>query len=387
MIGIITFNRDTFTNPTLYGIIEALGKKGIQVMLFNNNRDSKIPGEFRHVSYADAPNGLIFPKRPNKLLHYLKVFWSMFFFIKKNKIKHLIAVDPAGLVLTGRIRVFNKNLNIHYCSFEIFFQNEIAADPALVKLKKEESKYSKILSSIIIQDEIRKELLVKENKIKYFNNWFLIPVYPIINKNYQGKKYIKADFGLQQSDTVYVHTGSVAEWSGINQIIDTIENGLAPNQYILIHSKTKFHPENPVFVKLNALKTQGKNVIIHDDVFENYNDYLSFLSCFDYGIVMYVPDDGIFTGMNIKEIGLSSGKFSAFLSQNMPVLLSPCRSYVSILADYKIGELITPEKNLSFHILNGSLKGIDASNCAKFFEERLMVSHIVDQFLSQLLNH
>lgn len=381
MIGIVTLNRDTFTNPTLYAIIGELNKKGVAVTLFCNNKDSKIPREFEHIDYADAPNGIIVPKRPKNLFQYLRAFWQMFFLIRKNKIKHLIAVDPAGLVLAGRNKLFNHQLNIHYFSFEIFFNDEITNDLALVKLKRSEIKYSQNLSSIVIQDVIRKQLLVQENKIPaHFHNWHYIPVSPMLSGKTQ-KKYAKTDFGLKESDTVYIHSGSVADWSGIDKIIAAVEKDLPKNHYIFIHNKMKFDENNPVVIKLRKLQREGRNVLLHDVCFENYEEYCSFLNGFDYGIVIYDPNAGVYTGMNIREIGLSSGKFSSFLSQGIPVLLSPCKTYEDILHQYKIGALISEKQDLSYHINNHTLKDIDKQVCKSFFKDVLEPSKPIDEFL------
>ncbi len=383
MVGIITLNQDTFTNPTLYSIIKKLNEEGIPVIIFSAYQEALIPIELNLTTYATAPKGLALPRRPLNLLKYISSTISVALKIKRQEIKHIIAVDPFGLVLAGRIWKLLK-FKIHYFSFEIFFKEEIS-EKKIIQLKNEEIRYTGIVNSILIQDKKRKELLSIENMVsKNFTNWHLIPVSPNLNKAVGVSNYNKTDFGFKKSDIVYVHSGSVDIWSGIETIIKAIENGLPENTFIFIHNRSKFDSENPHHKRLVELVDLNYPVILHDAHFQSYEDYCAFLKCFDYGITIYKSDNGMFTGKNLKEIGLSSGKFSTFMSVGLPTVLSECTTYIEILQKFKVGVIANEKQDLSYHIKNNSLKDITDVECLNFYSEVLNPEKKIDLFINNL---
>lgn len=387
MIGIITFGQDTFTNPTIYSIIKRLNDKKIPVQIFSGFQQSIIPSELKYTTYYNAPKGLSLPRRPDNILIYIKAFFLVIYQLKKNKVTHLIAVDPFGLIMAGRIKKIIKKLKIHYCSFEIFFEDEIKNYPGFVSIKKKEIFYSQQVESILIQDPIRQGLLQKENKINpKFSGWHLVPVSPIVKYQHK-KKYSKSNFGLKETDIVYVHSGSIADWAGISLIIEALEKGLPDGTFMLIHNKSKFDFSNETHRKLLSYKENGANLILHDELFESYQDYCEFLACLDYGIVLYIADDGVFTGMNIKEIGLSSGKFSTYMSAGLPSLLSSCTSYINLTKSYKIGVIVDDKNDLSYHIKNNSLKSFTKSDCKLFFDQHLNADKALGPLIMSLTNN
>ncbi|MEE1945138.1 hypothetical protein VRU48_08465 [Pedobacter sp. KR3-3] len=384
MVGIITLNQDTFTNPTLYSMMAKLNAKKIPVCLFCGYQSNPIPEALDLTTYFDAPKGLKLPRKPHNLFNYLKTFFKVVSHIKEKRIKHLIAVDAAGLILAGRIKRFSKDVELHYCSFEIFFADEIKNSPSLVSMKGKEIFYSNKLSSIIIQDPVRKQLLAKENRISpQFKNWHLIPVAPIVIATGQ-TKFTKADFGLKETDTVYIHSGSVGRWAGINLIINALEKGLPEYTYIFIHNKGKFNPEDPSYIQLRELQAKGAPVVLHDTLFESYEAYCSFLKLFDYGIVLYESDNGVLTGMNIQEIGLASGKFACYMALGLPSVLSNCKTYAQILENHAIGVIANEQHDLHYHIVQHSLQQVKPANCLRFYDEVLDPDRPIDIFINTI---
>ncbi|QIL40672.1 hypothetical protein G7074_16210 [Pedobacter sp. HDW13] len=287
--------------------------------------------------------------------------------------------------MAGRIKRFSENINIHYFSFEIFFHDELKAYPKMLAIKNKEIYYSKNAHTVVIQDNERKCLLMTENKLPTSTNWCLIPVSPA---HYEckptKKKYNKSSFGLKETDVVYVHSGSVSPWAGINQIIEAIEKGLPDNTYIFIHNRSKFNKSDGHHRQLFELKENGANLILHDGLFESYDEYYDFLLCFDYGITIYDPDGGIFTGKNIEEIGLASGKFSTYMMLGLPTILSKCNTYKQIINDYAIGQIINDKNDLSYHINNHSLSKCKKSDCEQFYSMVLDPTKAIDSFINAL---
>ena len=206
----------------------------------------------------------------------------------------------------------------------------------------------------------------------------------MINFSNRKKTYSKSDFNLKSTDIVYVHSGSIADWSGILDIIDAVENGLPNNTYIFIHSRTVFDKSDPIYIKLNKLKNSGFRLLIHDLYFADNEEYCNFLSCFDFGLVLYKPDGGIYTGLNIQEIGLASGKLSAYMLAKLPCLLSNCITYKQILDNYEIGSLVSEDYNLNYHIINSTLQNKSKSECSRFYETVLNPEEKLNLFIKNL---
>ncbi|MDQ0967610.1 hypothetical protein QFZ20_003013 [Flavobacterium sp. W4I14] len=386
-IGLVTVNQDTFTNPTLFSIIEKLNNEGNNVVLFNDLNQNLKPASLKNIQYYNLPKGIRTPRRPDNFFKYIFIYLRIFLFIKKLGIKNLIAVDPNGLIIAGRIKKLIKTVNIHYFSFEIFFNDEVAHDSFFKQLKKKEIIYSQNVASIVIQDKVRKDFLIEQNKISpSFKNWYYIPVSPIVQVIPE-KKYTREKFGVKDTDIFYVYSGSIANWAGMAELIQAIKNGFPPNVYLLLHNKISFDRSNLLHDELLRLKEINPNLIMHNEVFDEYENYMAFLNMFNYGIVIYKPDGGVFTGKNIRDIGLSSGKFSCYMAMGLPCLLYQCKTYTQLVNQYNIGRIVTEEQDLSYHFHKNTLAEIPKQNCKKIYDEILDPRGKIELFIqNELLN-
>lgn len=380
MIGIITVNKDTFTNPTLIELIKKFNSNGVQVIVFSPYHVEEIPASLPLTKYANGLKGVFFPKFPSTFLKYINKYFTVSRIIKRHGIKNIIAVDPDGLIIAGRIKKYLQPISISYASFEIFYEEEVAKIPLYAKKKKKEIYYSRYVSSVIIQDSIRKNSLIEENRLADNIKWFMIPNSPQQPVKFEGKDKL----GLLETDTVYVHSGSVAEWSGISEIVEALEEGIEPGNFILIHSKSAFNSANEIEKRLINCKNAGAPVILHDAHFEDYDDYCKFLSAFDFGISLYKSGQGPYDGRNIREIGLSSGKFNTYMSLGMPTVLYNCEMFSALQQTYNMGCISEKNNNLRFHINNRTLSKTQGDNCIKLYTEKLNPSPVVDAFFNAI---
>lgn len=90
--------------------------------------------------------------------------------------------------------------------------------------------------------------------------------------------------------------------------------------------------------------------------------------------------------MNIKEIGLASCKFSTYMLAGLPTLLSECRTYQHILQGYAIGQLVTKEKDLFYHIHANSLANINRATGQQFYKEVLDPTEFIITFINSLIS-
>jgi glycosyltransferase involved in cell wall biosynthesis len=244
------------------------------------------------------------------------------------------------LIIGGRIKRLFKRLKLHYFSFEIFFSEEVESNPYLKKLKDKEIFYSKYINSLLIQDEHRLQLLVNENKINLNKiNHSLIPVSP--NQGLiegENRDIWRKKMSITEDKIVLLHSGSLEKWSGGEILIENIEKGIPVNVLILIHSKSELNPQNKIHNKLLELEKNSDSVLIHKTVFSDFTEYLAFLQVADFGLVLYQQDESSpYTGKNIAEIGLASGKFSCFMSQGIPVITSTSSYYKKLISTNNIG--------------------------------------------------
>jgi len=374
MITLITNNDDTYGNPILKLICEKSIKDGIgvQIMGKSNEETVPIPKEIRYIKKWNYD--VFLPKRFMDVLRFIKWYLQLTILLYKTKTKYLFAIDPAGLIIAGRFKFLNPWLEIHYFSFEIFFNKELSTN-YWKTIKAKEIFYTKFVSSIIIQDNLRKEILIKENHIKKPNliKWNIIPVAPIIaNKQVERNKFIREKYNIDRKIKILLHTGSVAEWSGANIFIELLEKGLPENYLLFIHSRFKLSDKILVHKKLMDLQKNGYPLILHDEFFSNDKEYFDFLKNFDFGFALYEKDlRSIYTGENIEHIGLASGKFSYYMAACIPTIAIECKTYEKLNDKYKFGKLIKNSSDLLFSLKSNELLNIDSNNCWRLYKECL----------------
>ncbi len=347
-IILITGNRDTFSNPVLVELLRKLTEREFSITIAAPTQDIPIPPFAKGFLFLPIPhNFIVVPKNPFLILRGLLHYWRIIQVIRRNKTTEMLVVDPSALIIGQRLKKFLATVRLHYLSFEIFFFRETAEDKFFSRLKKREPKCLKSITSLVIQDTVRKQLLMDENGIEKIPKTFFVPVaYPKLEATLNGKEY-RDRLGIQPFEICILHSGTVSNWSGIEIIIEAIELGLPAGFKIVVHSRFPLNPENFLHRRLITLSQTDESLVLHDDVFDDFNEYIEFVRSFDVGLALYLPDDKTpYTGRNIEEIGLASGKFSTYISCDMPVISTPNQIYIQLNNKYKFGELVRSGKEL-----------------------------------------
>lgn len=340
-----------FTNPTIDYLLKELGKNpNVVLTLVIPEQKEPLTAESANLIRRVFNFQINWPKKFWKWWPIIRQYWQLLNYAKKCKIDKIIAVDPAGLIVAGRIRRYLTDVELHYFPFEILFWQELKEQRTFVKLKRLETFYVKSVDVLVIQDVVRKELFFGENglednqlKVHY------IPVSPVMHEvTSDSKQKFRKKLGIGDEEIILLHCGSVAKWSGAAWLIDLLKLGLPPNFKLVIHSKHKLTLNNAWQAELLRLQSQGFPVILHDDAFPEYEEYLSFINCTDYGLAFYETDPtSPYTGKNIQEIGLASGKFACFVSQGIPVIVSHARIYRELNERYAFGLVVHHVEELS----------------------------------------
>lgn len=338
-------NKDTFTNPTLVMLFEKLSSSpAARISLLTPEQTLSAPGYLKHIRQVYFPVfGVTWSKKIWTWLPKRKAQKQLERFCEQEQVSLVIAIDPVGLIVGGRVKKQLPHLKLHYLSFELFFSDELASFPYYQKIKQKEVYYSRFIDCLLIQDEERRDLLLTENKISLSNiNSFLVPVSPAASgiDPASGPEWRKK-LGIADNQLVLIHSGSLEKWSGGNYVLEILRGGLPANVLLLIHSREKLHVSNPVHRKLLDFKAKGYPVLIHETVFEKYTDYLDFLQVADLALALYQADgNSPYTGKNIAHIGLASGKFACYMSRGIPTIVTRSNSYEKLLRQYDFGFLV-----------------------------------------------
>lgn len=338
-------NKDTFTNPTLVTVFEQLAsREETRISLLTQEQSLAAPDNLKSISLLYFPVfAVTWSKKIWTWLPKLKAQKQLARFCEEERVSVIIAIDPVGLIIGGRVKKRLPETKLHYLSFELFFGDELADFPYYRKIKKKEIYYSRFIDCLIIQDEERRNLLLKENSIHPATiRSFLIPVSPAVSAiDPASRAEWRQKLGVSEDQLILVHSGSLEKWSGGNYILDMLRAGLPENVLLLIHSKEKLQVSHPVHRKLLDFKAKGYPLLIRDSLFENYAAYLGFLQVADLALALYQIDKSSpYTGKNIGHIGLASGKFACYMSQGIPAVVMQSTSYEQLAEKYDFGYVV-----------------------------------------------
>jgi hypothetical protein len=337
-ILIVTPNNDTFTNPTMTTLFHLLRKEGTHVFLVGPDQFPACPENIDNVTHVVSKFRLFLFRNPRNYKDQVKSYAAARDIIKNYHIKTILAVDPLGLIIGGRIKRFiNSGIHLSYLSFEIFFRSELSG--YYLKLKAKEIYYSRYIDSLLTQDTKRQSLLVHENKIQLNTGIALVPVSPMKIQIAQ-KPDLHQRFGISRTKNLVVYSGSVGEWCGTRAIIDAFDKRYwDENFHLVFHTRKPVSDDSEFYADLKRLDTNTDiPFTLHAHPFDSFELLSEFLSGFDVALALYYPNNqNPYYGRNMKEIGLSSGKFSTYMMLGLPTVVTECDIYNQLSAGYKFG--------------------------------------------------
>lgn len=341
-IIIITPNSDTFTNPTMIALFQLLKEEKLMIYLVGPTQHLSCPADFRNLKMVNINLKLFVWKNPKHIFSQLISYYKIYQLIKKQKVKTVLAVDPLALIWAGRVkRFFASKIHLSYLSFEIFFKEELAG--YYLKLKQKEIYYSSLINSLLTQDETRKNLLIEENHLNIDESKIaLVPVSPM---EIQVKEIpdLHQHLSIHYQKKMAVYSGSVGEWCGTHAIIEAFDKKYWDESYHLVfHTRTEITKENPFYEDLNRLHADEHIPFsLHLHPFDTFEELSVFLSGFDLALALYYPNnENPYYGKNMKEIGLSSGKFSTYMMLALPTIVTSCSVYEELIQKYAFGAVI-----------------------------------------------
>ena len=252
----------------------------------------------------------------------------------------VIGVDAQGLIDAVN---FNKWVRkpVVYFSTEVLPLDEIDRD-SLRAVKEREMEICKDVSMVVIQDEERAELLRRDVDIP-ISKFVFLPNSPRGTAERRRSSFLRRRFGLAENDLIVLHTGTVASWACVHQLV--LSTWAWPADAVLIiHNRRRgaWSSEYDRVVRYLARKVR----VLFSDEPVSAAAYPDIVASADIGIVFYEPSFDVPTnGKNIQYVGLSSGKLAYFLQAGIPVIANDISAVGRIIRQYRCGALTSDPAN------------------------------------------
>src|SRR5579864_3635584 len=234
----------------------------------------------------------------------------------------VIGVDPDGLVLAQTLA---RGAPVGYFSLELLLSYELTT-VADRQLKTQERELSRQAAFVIVQDVARGRLLAEDNDLAP-DRLVLVPNAPPGPARRAPNRYWHERFGLPDETRVVLHSGSLGDWTGIEQIVEAVTSWPIP-WALVIH--TRYDAESSAYVEGLRSRSDPQRVFFSLKPVPR-QEYDALIDGADVGIAFYISQGGsAFTQSNVQTIGLSSGKLAYYLRAGLPVIVN---SAASISAD------------------------------------------------------
>ena len=300
-------------NPTLNSLTKLLLANDWHVNILYKQHKGTPDISFKGVKCI-ADTGLFF-KIKRFFIKFILFFYWHYNFDKFSKYTLIIGIDREGIIEAS---VYSELTKIPYSmvSFEIFFQSETSE-----KFKRPEIIACQKLLFCIFQDSIRSKYLQTENHIAE-HTIYLLPLASDHACAVNSTARLRDDLGITKDKKVVIAIGSIKRWTMIDVLLKSLP--MWPDNWVLIIHH-RYGDTHDCIVRFNMQQdiSESHRLFISNVAPLDIDDLSYVLSGVDFGFAMYRPTyDSIYTGLNLKYIGLSSGKISTYLRFGVPLLIN-----------------------------------------------------------------
>ncbi|MCT7486744.1 hypothetical protein N5T98_06870 [Aliarcobacter cryaerophilus] len=368
-IVIIHPEGNIFNNPNLYEIILFLSIHfDLHILLPEleiNRKYKKNNFTYKIIEYSDIYNNENLILEENLLLDFIKRY-------SLGQYDFVIGIDRIGIFLAYAINCF-YDTKYGFISYELFFENETSKEfKSIEKLACIDIEFA------IIQDKQRGLNLQQENNIP-FEKMLYIPVAGSTKYKYKKSYFVYDILNIDYKKKMLIYTGSIASWSCFKEIF---EKAVIPENWVLvIHDRY-----GSSFEKLNKIvKKLPDNVYFLDIELCSNRDMYKILHSADLGLALYCPNYiSPYTGKNILDIGLSSGKISTYLQNGLPIVTTYNEILSSYMQKYSIGYMLHSITELESILLKHKSKEMYHKDSLIFFESVLSLKNYEKSFLFKI---
>ena len=322
-------------NPNLFAITRMMVDAGWDILVYSQKRSGIYQGEI-----FPGARFVFFPGTLRETIYLERSFAN-------EDIRFVIGIDDVGIHKAKEIASF-LGVKYLFLSYEILFDAEIKKIGGRTdRINKQRAKIAARGAELAIaQDESRKQLLSREYNIP-LDKIVTMPVSNSGSHRLTPSRYFYDRLSIPYDKKILLYMG----WMDPKQEQRMVEFAhYIPSDWVLVaHSRYKYQ------------------TTIYSESMDEMGTLLS--SC-HMGFCSYEPDySSIFTGDNIKYIGLSSGKTTTFLQYGVPVIVENMNIWDELVEPNKIGLIMTKPEDLS------QLSSINpeeySNNAIRFFEEKI----------------
>lgn len=337
-------------NPSLFAITKMIVERGWDVLVYSRRQPGIYQGEIirgaRFVYFGESV------KETSKIE---KSF-------RDENIRFVIGIDDVGIYKAQKIASF---LCVPYLflSYEILFDHEIKTIGCRAdrRNKRRAKKSVKGIRCVIVQDETRKACISREYNVPE-KKIILMPVSNTGSHLLPPSNYFHRQLGIPLRKHILLYMG----WMDAKQerrLLSFVP--YMPDDWVIVaHSRYKY------VATIQDVNIGEKLFISFDKPIENIDEMGTLLSDCDAGFCTYEPsDDSIYTGDNIRYIGLSSGKTTTFLQYGVPVVIENMNIWDDLVERYGFGFELKKLTDLSR--LNEILDGDKSKKAINFFDNHL----------------
>lgn len=365
------------TVPSLCNMAVLLAEQGYWVDFYTVLSDNYVPPEFegKRISIVPASgSGSYKQTRWSLLSHqlsqllYLRV-WQLQWLSRHLQMNYacVIGVDPHGLIAAKAISQGVK-VPLAYYSLELLLSYELITDQDR-ELKSQELVLSRQAAFVIIQDEERAGLLIRDNQLAP-ERVICVPNAPLGLAARQHSDYLRRKFDLSPDAKVILQSGSIRAWAGLHQLMRSTQEW--PDDWVLVcHTQSKAAILNWDYIAaLKYMAKPGRVIFSTDPV--GREEYAALVRSADLGVVAYQEMSGShLTQDNLRYIGLSSGKLAYYLQSGLPVVVNENPSLRRLITTYGCGE-VAGDLTSTVHAIEGILTDYDtySHNAVRCFSEQ-----------------
>lgn len=337
-------------NPNLFAITRMMVESDWEVLVYSQKRPNIYQGEI-----FPGARFVFFPTTVRETINLEKSFAN-------EDIRFIIGIDDVGIYKAKEIASF-LGVKYLFLSYEILFDAEIKkiggrTDRINKQRAKSAARYAEFA---ITQDDTRKQLLCQEYDVP-LSKIYTMPVANSVSHRVERSRFFYDKFSIPYDSKILLYMG----WMDKIQEQRMVEFAKhIPSDWVLVaHSRYQYQTT----IECDLI---GKKLFFSCDApIESMDEMGALLSSCHMGFCSYQADyTSVFTGDNIKYIGLSSGKTTTFLQHGVPVLVENMNIWDELVELNKIGLVMTKPEDLA------KLADITpmeyAENAIRFFEEKL----------------
>ena len=337
-------------NPNLFAITRMMVENGWEVLVYSRRR----PGIYQGDIFPGA-RFVFFEETVRDTIRLESSFAD-------EDIRFVIGIDDFGIYKAKEIASF-LGVKYLFLSYEILFDAEIKRIGCRIdRINKKRAKAAvRHAECAIVQDETRKQILSREYGIPQ-DKIYLMPVANSGSHMVERTHYFYDKFAIPYEKKILLYMG----WMDKKQEQRMVEFAkYLPDDWVLVaHSRYRYQ---------TTIDSEwlGKKLFFSGDApVESMDEMGIMLSSCSMGFCSYEPDySSIYTGDNIKYIGLSSGKTTTFLQYGVPVIVENMNIWDELVEPKKIGLVMHQPGDLAK--LSNINPSVYAENAIRYFEEYL----------------